>query len=128
MAVSHVEDLVAFQVAREYKRAVYALLLAHPGVDADRRYASQLRDAASGVEANIAEGFHRRRAGEFRQFLRYAIGSLAEAQVRLRDGVDRQYFSETACEAVLLLGRRTDAICESLHRSLAPFIKSKGRT
>jgi four helix bundle protein len=127
MGVSRVEELVAFQVAREYKHAVYAVVRGHPSAEGDRRFAAQLRDAASSIEANLAEGFGRRTAGEFRQFLRYSIGSLIEAQTRLLDGVDRRYFARSDCEEALRLGRRTQALLENLQRSLARFTKA-GRT
>ena len=127
MGVSRVEDLVAFQVAGEYKRAVYAVIRTHPAAEHDLRFAGQLREAASSVEANLAEGFHRRRAGEFRQFLRYSLASLAESQTRLLDGVDRSHFTRSECHDAYRLGIRVRALGEQLYRSLAPFTKAGRR-
>jgi four helix bundle protein len=44
--------------------------------------------------SNIAEGFSRRTAKEFTQFLFIAKGSAAEVQSLLYVGIDQQYISE----------------------------------
>jgi four helix bundle protein len=128
MGISDVENLVAYQVAQEYKRAVYALLDTHPLVAHDIRFLAQIRDAASSVEANIAEGFHRKGAGDFRRFLTFARGSLGEAQARLLDGVDRRYYTRAECEEAYQLGRRVRSLVEALSRSLAPYTKARQRS
>ena len=43
---------------------------------------SQLVDTAQSVSANIAEGYGRRSAAEYIQFLYYSLGSLAETMTR----------------------------------------------
>jgi four helix bundle protein len=125
MGISDVESLVAYQVAREYKRAVYALMDAHASVGHDLRFAGQIRDAVSSVEANIAEGFHRKGAGDFRRFLTFALGSLGEAQARLLDGVERRHYTRAECEEAYRLGKRVRPLIEALSRSLAPFTKAR---
>ncbi|HUF46413.1 MAG TPA: four helix bundle protein, partial [Vicinamibacterales bacterium] len=94
MGVTRVEELVAFQWAGEFKRELYRLIAESPAARRDFRYRDQLTAAVSGVEANIAEGFARFRPRECQAFFRYAIGSLAESRVRLKDGVDRGYFPD----------------------------------
>jgi four helix bundle protein len=89
------DDLIAYQRAVAFKAAVYAVLDAHPATARDLRYRSQVRDAAAGVEANIAEAWGRRSAGEIRLLLSYALGSLFEAERRLLDGVARVTSSAT---------------------------------
>ncbi len=48
----------------------------------DFKLRAQVADAAQSVSANIAEGYGRRSAKEYIQFLYYALGSLAETLTR----------------------------------------------
>lgn len=120
MAVKAVEELVAFQLAVEFKLAVYRLVRAcrQP---IDFKYQSQLFDAASAVEADLSEGFKRNVPGEFAQFVRYAAASLAESRTRLGDGIHRAHFTEAECREALDLGKRAADALAALQRSLAPF-------
>ena len=125
MGVKRLEDLIAFQLARAFKREVYALVRAHPPAFDDRGYRSQLWDAASSGEQNIREGFGRFTAAEFHQFLRYSRASIDEAKGRVEDGVDRGYFPVEACQDALTLGSRAGAAAAGLQRSLRPFIEER---
>jgi four helix bundle protein len=112
-------ELVAFQFAHEYKREVYKILDGSPQALGDFKFLSQIREATSGVEGCIAEGFgRRRREAEFAQFVRYALGSLEEAQVKLLDGTDRRYYKVEDCEAALAWARRTAEVATKLLASL----------
>jgi four helix bundle protein len=92
-----VEELVAWQLANEFKREVYRLLQVSSGAQGDFRFRDQLRAAAASVGMNTAEGFHRYRSREFVRFLEIALGSLGEARLWLDDGVDRGYFARGDC-------------------------------
>ena len=127
MGVRRLEDLIAWQLSVEFKRAVYRLIRAHGRADRDFKYRSQLFDSASSAEANVVEGFERYRAREFRLFLSYARASNAEAQRWLADGIDRGHFTKEACEPVLVLGRRAGAAIARLQQSLEPFIGPPSR-
>jgi four helix bundle protein len=48
----------------------------------DFKLRSQFVDAAQSISANIAEGYGRRSAAEYIQFLYYSLGSLAETMTR----------------------------------------------
>ena len=102
-------------------KGVYRLMPRNSEAWSDFRYRSQLFDAASSVEANIAEGWRRFGAGEMVLFLRYALASLEEAKLRLKDGVDRGYFKLGDCAAVFELGNRCGAATMALLRSLQGF-------
>jgi len=117
MVVKRLEDLVAFQLALEFKRSTYALVHSSPAANNDLRFKSQLFDSAASVEANIAEGWRRFAPGEMAQFLRYALGSLEEAKRRVQDGIDRGYFRPDDCEAALTLARRCGAATMALWKS-----------
>ena len=97
MGVHQLDDLVAHQFAEEFKLEAYGLITASPGARQDFTFKRQLQKAASGVGAAVAEGFGRGKPKECALFLRYALGSLAEAKTHLRDGVDRGYFLESDC-------------------------------
>lgn len=117
MPLHQLDDLVAFQLARRFKREVYRLLSPQHG-DRDYRYAGQLRASASSVEANIAEGFYRLTPREFARFLLIARASLGEAEVRIADGIDRGYFTEADCAGAYLLVKRTGAAIMALRKSV----------
>ena len=117
------EEIEAFQLSVEFKRAVYLLVRNHPSANRDFSFRSQLFAAVAGASANIAEGFARRRARVFRQFLTYARGSVVEALTWIDDGIDRNYYPPSATRDAVVLGRRTAGAIAALQRSLLPFIK-----
>jgi four helix bundle protein len=115
--ITSLSNFLAFQLAGEFRQEVYRLIdgCAKP---IDLRYRSQLLDATDGIESNLAEGYRRGKTGEFAQFTRYALASLAEARVRVRRGIDRKYFTERECAAALSMGKRCDDSTAALLRSL----------
>jgi four helix bundle protein len=115
VSIERVEDLIAFQFAEEFKLAVYDLIERFPVVQRSFKYREQLDDSASGIERAVAEGFGRRNPAEFAQFLRYALGSLAEATTCLRDGVQRKFFTEADCDVALTWSRRCERALQNLH-------------
>jgi four helix bundle protein len=127
VGVRRIEDLVAYTLSVELRRAVYQLAREHPAVNRDYRYRDQLFDAVASAPANIAEGFGRRTTVEFCRFLAYARGSVAETQNWLQDGADRGYFSEMAAADANTLARRTAAAVAGLQRSLKPFLPPNRR-
>jgi four helix bundle protein len=125
MGVKRLDDLIAYQRAVAFKEAIYAVLNAHPAAARDLRYRSQVFDAAGSVEANIAEAWGRRSAGEMRLLLSYSLGSLFEAERRLLDGVARGHFQRQDCESALTEGRRCLVATARLRKSLEPFVKNR---
>jgi four helix bundle protein len=123
MTVNRLEDLHAFQLARAFKRAVYAIVKANAEAHRDWRYRDQLFDAVLSGPANIAEGFSRGSAGEKAQFFLYALGSMREARVRLEDGLERGYFTADRCREAFTLCDRAIGATVRFHASLQPFIK-----
>jgi four helix bundle protein len=117
------DEIDAFRLSVEFKRSVYRLVRSHPAAGHDFSFRNQLLKAVAGTPANIAEGFARRRAKVFTQFLVYARGSTAEALVWLEDGIDRNYYTADAAREAVALGRRTAGAIAALQRSLKPFIE-----
>ncbi len=108
---------MAFQWAAELKGEVYRLFAESATASRDFRYRDQVFAAASGVESNIAEGFARWRPREFGQFLRYALGSLAETRVRLSDGGPRGHFTAADLERALFCARQCERTLRALRAS-----------
>ncbi len=123
MGVKRLEDLVAFQLAVEFKLEVYRLIRESPAARRDFRFRAQLSDASASVEACLAEGWHRYVAGEFVTFLRYARASLAEAERWLGDGVARGYFEPHTIAKSLDTAGRCGAALTNLRKTLEPFTK-----
>jgi four helix bundle protein len=67
---------------------------------------------------NIAEGFRRFSHGDFRRFLRVALGSLEEAVRWIQDGIDRGYFTVSQCSGPLALGNEAMRTTLGIIRSL----------
>ena len=106
MGVKSIDDLVAYQFATEFKLATYQVLNSSAAATRDLRFKGQLQGAASGVESNISEGFHRFNPAENEMFLGYALASLGEARTRLIDGVHRGYYPVESCNAALVWTNR----------------------
>jgi len=117
MGVKRLEDLHAYQLAVAFKLSVYRLVETHPRAAQDLRFVSQLFEAASGGESNVAEGWVRFVPGEMAQFLRYARSSVGEAKRRVVDGIHRRYFTEEECKEALTLGGRCGAAITGLWKS-----------
>jgi four helix bundle protein len=114
MGFGRLEDIVAHQFAEEFKHEVYELIKASPDARRDFKFIDQLRGAASGIAAAIAEGFGRDKASEFVTFLRYALASLAEAKTHLQDGIHRGHFAEAESRLAFTWARRCRPVLRNL--------------
>src|SRR5713101_1179469 len=109
MGVRRYEDLVAWQLARELERRVYALAETST-VANDFEYCHQIRKSSSSAPRNLAEGFGRYLPGDFSRFVRNALGSLNETKDHLDAGLERRYLTaEMHTELTALAGRATGA-------------------
>ena len=118
--ITRFEDIEAWQLGRELKRAVYA---ASKALEFSRDYAlkDQIRRAAISVTANIAEGFGRSGNREFIQFLSNSKGSCAEIQDHLYTALDEAYMNESEFqklyEQASVVGRKIGAFMNYLQGS-----------
>ncbi len=117
MGARRVEELVAWQLADELRFKIHANC-AIPIVAADFKFRDQLRDAASSVTRNIAEGFGRYRHREFAHFVSIARASALEVLDHLRDGAARGYWSLDSVSHLRDLANRTIAALTHLGRYL----------
>jgi four helix bundle protein len=106
MGVHRYRDLIAWQLAEEFKREVLTIVNGSSLAKEDLRFRSQLLECSRAVSKDIAEGFLRFSPGYFISFLDYALGSLGEAERRLIDGVELKYFSELECQEARRFAKR----------------------
>lgn len=87
------QRLVVWQIADRLAWRVYGITDKFPR-DEVYGLTSQLRRAALSVPLNIVEGYARNSKNEFRQFLKVALGSLAETGYLLQFSYKRGYISD----------------------------------
>ena len=104
--VRRFQDLVCYQLARELRQAVSALLETSL-LARDRELCDQLRRAARSVTGNIAEGFPCPSHAEFARFLDMAARSLREIEDRLLEAIERGLVSDAQATPALNLAKRT---------------------
>lgn len=75
-----------------------------------------MRDAASSIARNIAEGFGRYKHREFAQFLTISRGSAFELLDHLHDGIARSYWT---AEDV----RELEGLCNRTIAAIGSFIR-----
>ena len=86
------EELIAWQKAREMTKLIYKVT--REGLFAkDYGLSGQIQLAAVSIMANIAEGFERKRRGEFHQFLSIAKASCAELRSHLYVALDSGFLT-----------------------------------
>ncbi len=81
---------------------------------------SQLQRSAVSVPSNIAEGWGRNTKPEYRQFLRYARGSLFEAQTQAELASRLGYITPETCKALQDAGDEISRMLLGLTRSQTP--------
>jgi len=123
-----VEDIEAWQKARELTKVVYQLSgRGHFAKDFGLR--DQIRRASVSIMANIAEGFERDGTGEFIQFLAIAKGSAAEvlshAYVAFDQGLIHQSDLDWLNEKTSEVRRMMAALMTYLRKSGTKGLKFK---
>jgi len=117
VGVRRFEDLVAWQLAFELQRRVFAFTAIRPVWD-DVKYRDQIRDSSASAARNTAEGFGRFRPREFARFLEIAHGSLDETRNHLHDGHRRSYIETLDYNEMVRLNFRALAANTALLRYL----------
>jgi four helix bundle protein len=106
MAVARYQDLIAWQLADQFKSEVFRLVKSSTEASRNLKYRNQLLDAACSVTSNLVEGFRRFSPGEFPRFIDYSLASLGETEQRLQDGIALGYFTAQECAGAFQLARR----------------------
>ena len=92
MKIERLEDIEAWQLARELTKKVYRLTN-NPQFARDFGLKGQIQQAAGSAMHNIAEGFDSEGNPEFIRFLRYAKRSCTEVQSELYVALDQDYIT-----------------------------------
>ncbi len=117
MAVRHVRELEAWQLAMQLVKAIYLATKTWPR-DEIYGLTSQIRRAAVAIPSNVAEGQGRNSPRDFVRFLSIAYGSLMEVQTQTLIAQDLGYVSPDASKDLMELQDRVARILNGLMRSL----------
>jgi four helix bundle protein len=109
MEITRFEDIHAWQAARELCKVVYQLTR-NERFARDLELLRQVRDAATSVMANIAEGFDSHSNSEFIRFLYYALRSASEVQSHFYVALDQGYIAESQFTEVYEQAGRTKSM------------------
>ena len=82
MSIKGYKDLIVWQKAMDFVEMVYRETKNFPKEEL-YSLTSQIRRAATSIPSNIAEGQARKSTAEFKHFLSFAKGSLAEVETQL---------------------------------------------
>ena len=117
-SIRRLEDLIAWQKARELTRAVYQCT-GHGAFSQDFGLKRQIQRAAVSTMSNIAEGFERHRPREFHQFLSVAKSPCAELRSQLYVACDVGYLDRSDFERFMNQAEEVARIIGGLRASLA---------
>ena len=127
MIARRYEELFAWQLGDKFKQEVFRIVQSSPEAERNFKYRDQILEAASGVPKDIAEGFVRKSPGYMVQFLDFALGSLAEAQERLKDGIQLSYFPASDCSLAFRYAMRCQQASLRLKQSQLRYIEEERR-
>ncbi len=96
------KKLIAWQVADKLAWEIYKLTDKFPKEEL-YGLTSQLRRSVLSVPLNIVEGYSRNSKNEFRQFLKIALGSLAETAYLVEFALKRKYITLNNYENIKLI-------------------------
>lgn len=105
--VRRFEDLRAWQLARDFRKAVYEASASWPKAE-QYGLVAQIRAAAVSITANIAEGFGRYHFLENIQLCRVARGSANEVLDHLHAACDAGYLCRVSFESLYQQGREVE--------------------
>lgn len=100
MPYNHFTDMAVWKLADEIIADVYKLTETLPRKE-DYALCSQLRNAATSIAANIAEGFGRGHKRDKINFYYYSRGSSFEVQSHLLNGKTVSYFTQEQIEPII---------------------------
>ncbi len=97
MTVKSYKELDVWQKGIEIVDEIYTLTSVFPR---DEQYGltGQMRRSAVSIPSNIAEGFSRGHTPEYMQFIRIALGSLAELDTQFTIACRRNYINSDSAE------------------------------
>jgi four helix bundle protein len=119
------EKLAAWRFCHELALAVRLEARTWPAED--RFLANQIRRASHSAASNIAEGSAKRGISDFRRFLDYSLGSLAEVEYDLRFARDAKIIRPACWESLDLQRRKAHGTTRLLFNAIAARANSPGK-
>ena len=110
------KKLLAWQLADTLAKKVYKVTAKFPREEL-YGIVSQLQRAALSVPLNIVEGYARNNKNEFRQFLRIALGSLAEVGYLLEFSFEQKFLTENEFQELMNLRNQCGQLLWKLLKS-----------
>lgn len=124
MSIKRVEDIEAWQLARELTIDVYGLTKEAPFAK-DFGLKERIQDAAASSMHNTALGFDSETSAEFIRFLRYAERSCTEVQSQLYVVLDNEHITQEQFDSVYVQARRTRAVIPGFINYLVKYNKNQ---
>jgi four helix bundle protein len=125
MTAHHFKELIAWQLATEFKLEAFRLLRGSPEAWRNYKYRDQMIEASRAVALNVVEGFLRKSPGDFCRFLDYSISSVGETEEHVRDGITLNYYDRTSCDSFFKLGRRCLTALVRLKQSQQRYLRQR---
>lgn len=110
------KNLLTWQVADNLAKEIYKVTSKFPREEI-YGLTSQLRRASISIPLNIIEGYSRNNKNEFRQFLRIALGSLAETGYLLEFTLGQRYILTEEFERLIKLKNQCGSLLWKLFKS-----------
>ena len=107
MIVRRYQDLTTWQLTEGLRREAFRLIRSSRDGWLDLRFRGQIVSSARGPSKHVAEGFLRKNPGEFSRFLAYALSSIGETELHLRDGIDLGFWREADCREAFRWAKRS---------------------
>jgi four helix bundle protein len=117
-SIKKYRDLIVWQRAVELAEGVYLESRQFPKEEI-YGLTSQIRRAAVSIASNIAEGHGRNSRGEFKQFLGYALGSLAELETQIILATRFSYLTPNASDRLLKICEEVSKMLNGLKKTLS---------
>jgi four helix bundle protein len=111
------EDIIAWQKARTLTQSIYEITRSG-SFSKDYELKTQIRRAAVSIMSNIAEGYERGGAKEFKQFLSIAKASCAELRSQLYVAADIGYLKDHQFRNLLSQSEEVGRIIGGLRASV----------
>ena len=118
--INSFRDLLVWQKALLLVKDVYTSTSNFPATEL-YGLVNQMRRAAVSIPSNIAEGYGRKRTGEYKRFLQIAVGSLYELQTQIEISLMLLYVPAEQHKLLLQKTVEIDKMMCSLLKKLEPY-------
>jgi four helix bundle protein len=114
------KDLIVWQKAMKLVKKIYQIT-AHFPKNEEYGLTIQMRKGSISIPSNIAEGYGRRRTGEYRHFLSISMGSLYELETQTEIGRMLEYIPQEEYDSLTLDIDEVERLLASLIEKLSAY-------